>query len=168
MNLSKKNILIVLIICSIFMSRNILSAPIRQEGPMIIEGTIKKISWLPHKFIKGVPGLSGSLGRDRTSPARYIAVLTDTFFERGKATDASCYIPYKNGDEITVLINHEEDDGFLKQGMRIKIYDYTAGGDEGGTWTSFRRVDLIEQYPTQKVLTEGFGDGPEKVPAHRK
>jgi len=35
------------------------------------------------------------------------------------------------------------DKNYLQTGMTIEISGYTVGGDEGGTWTSYERVDRV-------------------------
>jgi hypothetical protein len=51
---------------------------------------------------------------------------------------------FRSGAAITVFIAHQADDGYLKKGMKIKIFDYTVRGDEGGDWYSFSAIDRLE------------------------
>lgn len=137
-----------LILYFIFLSDVSFSAPIKQFPPMAIEGTIQEISWHPDKFVKGKYS-TGTLGMDRTIPAYYKITLTDTVIKYKETNSDEGYIPisygHKSGDIVTVTINHESDDGFLKEGMRIKIYDYQVAGDEGGSWTFFEKIEIIKK-----------------------
>ena len=44
---------------------------------MTIEGKIDKIEWVAEKKVKGLKGLSGSAGQDRTIAAHYKQHYTD-------------------------------------------------------------------------------------------
>ncbi|NTW83736.1 MAG: hypothetical protein HGB36_10290 [Chlorobiaceae bacterium] len=124
------------------------AAPIPQVGPMLIEGVIDRISWNADRFVKGSGmynngkwhPMSGSLGHDRTIPAHYRILLKKTRVESHETAVASR--SFKSGSDITLVINHPANDGFLMKGMRIKVYDYTVRGDEGGDWYSFSRITV--------------------------
>ncbi|TLU85631.1 MAG: hypothetical protein FDX30_04730 [Chlorobium sp.] len=124
------------------------AAPIPQVGPMHIEGVIDSISWNADRFVKGSGiydngkwyPMSGSLGHDRTIPAHYRILLKKTRVESLETAVASR--SYKSGSDITLVINHPANDGYLMKGMRIKVYDYTVRGDEGGDWYSFSRIAI--------------------------
>jgi len=124
------------------------AAPVPAIGPMTIEGVIETLVWTPETFVKG-KGVwrngkwfpcSGTLGRDRTRPARYRVTLTDTKVESLPGADRSR--SFKSGSTITVFIAHPSDDGYLKKGMKIRISGYTVRGDEGGDWYSFSAVTI--------------------------
>ena len=127
------------------------AAPIPAIGPMHIEGVIEALSWTPDTFIKGKGvwrdgkwfPFSGSLGHDRTRPARYRVTLADTKVETLPAADPSR--SFRSGSVITVYIPHSADDGFLKKGMKIRIHDYTVRGDEGGDWYSFSAIVIMDR-----------------------
>jgi len=139
-----KKIFLINVIC-LFVLLSIFSyaAPLPQMKPISIEGTIKTISWLPEKKVMAQPGFSGTLGKDRVFPAHYIINLTDTLVE-SDSNSTSPYNKYKSGEDISIIINHMQDDGYLKEGMRIKIYDYKVSGDEGGTWYSFGKIEFLK------------------------
>lgn len=84
----------------------------------------------------------GSARQDRTFPAHYKVKLANIIVP---PTAHEQYPFYKNGDSTNVRLNHEEDDGYLKPGMRIKITDYQRGGDEGGEWSRFKGVEILSQ-----------------------
>ena len=119
------------------------SAPIPQIGPLTIKGTIKKISWNPKKFIKKISGASGTLGKDREIPAQYRITLTNTVVDDQKAADV--HGAYRSGRTLYITIYHNQDDGFLKKRMVIKVYGYQVNGDEGGDWYSFRKIQIIKR-----------------------
>ncbi len=120
------------------------ASPMIPYGPMTIEGTIQEITWVPEKSEKGEPGMSGSLGIDRTFPACYIIILTNTVIDNSKIKDDPYRLSYKSGEMLRVSIRHKKNDGFLKKGMRIRVVDYEVNGDEGGVWSSFDRVEIVQ------------------------
>lgn len=117
------------------------AAPIRPVGPVTIEGTIQEIRWYPEKLVKGTPGMSGSAGKDRTFPARYVIRLADLHLRGPVQGDMS---KFERTGGATVMLNHQADDQFLKKGMRIVVFNYRESGDEGGTWTSFDRLEVVQ------------------------
>jgi hypothetical protein len=117
------------------------AAPIRPVGPVTIEGTIQEIRWYPEKLVKATPGMSGSAGKDRTFPARYVIRLADLHMRGPVQGDIS---KFERTGGATVMLNHQADDQFLKKGMRIVVFNYRESGDEGGTWTSFDRLDVVQ------------------------
>lgn len=125
-----------------------LAAPVPPVGPMNIEGVIETVSWVPDTFVKA-KGVwrdgkwcpcSGTLGRDRTRRAHYRVTLTETKVESLPGADHSR--SFRGDSAITVFIAHPANDGYLKKGMRIKIFDYTVRGDEGGDWYSFSALSI--------------------------
>jgi len=116
------------------------SAPMPSWNPITIEGTVGEISWCPMETAKSNPGSWGSARHDRTFPAHYNVKLSDIVVPK-KSHPLDPH--YKNGDTIDIELNHEEDDGYLKRGMRIKVVDYRIGGDEGGTWTFFKSLEIL-------------------------
>lgn len=118
-------------------------APMPQIGPMTIKGTIQEISWTPDKFLKKIPGASGTLGRDRIIPAHYDITLIGTRMVGQNRKDSRP--GFRSVTTIRVTINHPKDDGFLLKGMVIKIFDYRERGDEGGIWYSNRKVVVIRK-----------------------
>ena len=116
------------------------AAPIRPVGPVTIEGTIQEIRWYPEKLVKGTPGMSGSAGKDRTFPARYVIRLTDIDLRGPVQGDMA---KFEKTGGATVMLNHQADDQLLRKGMRIVVYSYRERGDEGGTWTSFDRLEIV-------------------------
>jgi hypothetical protein len=116
------------------------AAPMPPVGPVTIEGTIQEVRWYPEKLVKGTPGMSGSAGKDRTFPARYVIRLTDVVLREQFQGNAA---KFERTGGATVMLNHKVDDQFLKKGMRIILFNYRESGDEGGTWTSFDRLEVV-------------------------
>jgi hypothetical protein len=119
------------------------SAPMMPWNPLTIEGTIEEVTWVPTETVKGIPGWSGSAAHDRTFPAHYKVILANIIVP--KKTKAFDPPSYKSGDTVTIKLNHDKDDGYLKSGMRIKVVDYKESGDEGGEWTYFKSVEILSQ-----------------------
>ncbi len=118
------------------------AAPLPRTGPITLEGTIEDIRWQPGESRDGVPGMSGSLSRKRTFPARYVVVLRDVRIVdarggTGVSVDAS-------GKRATLLLVHPTDDRSLKTGMRIRVTGYEEWGDEGGTWSRHVSVEVLK------------------------
>lgn len=112
-----------------------------QYGPLTIEGTIEKVSWIPAEFKIGIPGMSGSLGDNRIMPAHYKVNLIGTI----TSNNDSGYNPYDNAKVAEIILfNKKRKLDFLRAGMRIKIIDYILHGDEGG-WdsSSFEKIEII-------------------------
>jgi len=142
--------LLISLLAMLFGSAVALGAPIPPVGPMNIEGVIESASWTPDTFIKAKGTwrdgkwrpCSGTLGQDRARRAHYRVTLADTKVETRPGADHSR--SFRSGAAITVFIAHPADDGYLKKGMKIKIFDYTVRGDEGGDWYSFSAIDRLE------------------------
>ncbi|PKL46509.1 MAG: hypothetical protein CVV42_16205 [Candidatus Riflebacteria bacterium HGW-Riflebacteria-2] len=128
------------------------ASPMAPQPELDVEGLIAVIEWVPERTEKGVWGMSGSLGGDRTFPAHYFVELVDcnVAVADGEIEPADGSMPWlKLGkqEKYSVSLNHPADDGFLKRGMRIKISGYHTSGDEGGIWTTFRAITR-EDAPT--------------------
>lgn len=138
----RKAILITLAFAVIIWACVVFAAPMPPTGPVTIEGTIKEIRWHPHRRLRATSGMSGSAGKGREFPARYIIKLVDV------VTRA----PSQGSGEIlrktrvaTVMLNHPMNNHSLKKYMRIIIFNYRESGDEGGTWSTFDKVQIVGQ-----------------------
>jgi len=110
-----------------------------------IEGLIDVLEWVPEVTAKGIWGMSGSLGGDRSFPAHYRVELVDcnVALAEGEIEPAPNFWPgLKVGkqEKYSLTLNHPADDAFLKPGMRIKVLGYNVSGDEGGIWTTYRNI----------------------------
>lgn len=129
------------------------AAPLPPLGKITITGTIAKASWVPAGSLKGRKGLSGSLGRDRVIPAHFVVTLYDysgptvrqswmmngfMSFSTAGTEDRSKLPP-----ALVVWVNSEESK-FLHVGMQIRLVNYNVTGDEGGTWTSCDRIEVLQ------------------------
>jgi hypothetical protein len=132
---------------------NTLAAPIRPVGPVDVTGRVSETTWVPEQKIKGRPGMSGSLGHDRINPSHFLVTLIDyegvtsetavTMTRYINWTALKGYEPLKRPSFILLKINHT-DKNFLKKGLKIRVVGYTVRGDEGGTWTSYTRVEILD------------------------
>lgn len=134
-----------------FFSEKNWGVPIPEEKHDI-EGIISEIKWYPSKFIRGIPGMSGSAGQDRIMPAHYIIKLIN--YEGINSKDAlritkyimwDAFIDKENNKLPFVLlkINHKSK-YYLKKGMRIRVTRYTVRGDEGGTYTYYESIEILD------------------------
>lgn len=128
------------------------AAPMAPRPELDIEGLIATVEWVPEVTEKGVWGMSGSLGGDRTFPAHYQVELVDcnVALAEGEIEPDPGFMPgIKLGkqEKFSVSLNHPADDGLLKRGMRIKVLGYHESGDEGGVWTKYRKIET-EEAPT--------------------
>ena len=138
-----KNLNLILLVFVIHILPNAaFSAPMPEIGPMTIEGNVEEVTWSPETHIKGIPGMSGTAGVDRTFPAHYKVTLTNTDIDISE--DSWEKEKFKSGNTVEIVIYHKKDDGFLKKGMRIKVLDYRINGDEGGYWYSFSKIEVIK------------------------
>jgi hypothetical protein len=126
------------------------AAPLPELGKVTITGTVLRSEWIPARRVKGVSGLSGSAGKDRTFPAHHQAVLKPYTGPNAKqATMMNAFLGAKavNGKDRSrpparLLVRVDSDDpDFLKPGMKITLTGYAIGGDEGGTWTSVEKIE---------------------------
>lgn len=134
-----------------FLSEKIYSVPIPEEKHDI-DGVISEVKWYPSKFIRGIPGMSGSAGQDRIMPEHYIIKLIN--YEGISSEDAlriTRYIKWDafNDNEnkktafILLKLNHKKK-YYLKKGMKIKVLGYTVRGDEGGTYTYYEKIEILD------------------------
>ena len=131
----------VVAISSVCFIQSASASPMLPMATMTIEGRIQEISWHPEKHVKGIPGMSGSAGVDRTVPAHYKVSLIDT-----KVTSqGNDYVPFTSGSPINIKLNHLKDNKFLMKYMQVRIIDFRMGGDEGGIWTSFKKIEILDE-----------------------
>jgi hypothetical protein len=130
------------------------AAPIRPVGPVEVTGTISEVQWVPEKSVKGLPRLSGSAGRDRVISPHFLIRLVDY---EGVSSEAAItmtrYLDWSAyGDQnlkarpsfILLKIDYGDRD-YLKKGMRITVNGYKVAGDEGGTWTTFTGIEILQR-----------------------
>jgi len=127
------------------------AAPLPPFTPVDLCGTVVSHEWQPARFVLGKPGYSGSLGRDRTFPARFRVVL-----ENYRGIDAAAALringylglpPAQAGAGVSgparvVLLLPHADPRFLDGAASICVEGVHIGGDEGGTWTRYRTLSV--------------------------
>jgi hypothetical protein len=151
--MTKKCLSIALGICLFMLAVNPEAAPVRPLGPVDVIGTISVIEWVPETSVKGKPGMSGSLGHDRTRPAHFLLTLTHyDGVDAETARRMTRYLDFaafentgqkSNPPFILLKINHN-DRNYLRKGMRIRVTGYTVRGDEGGTWTHYAGIEVFK------------------------
>jgi hypothetical protein len=128
------------------------AAPLRPVGPIDVTGLVSEIIWVPEQKIKGHPGMSGSAGHDRINAAHFLVTLLNY---EGVTTETAVlmtrylnwtalkgYEPLNSPSFILLKINHS-DKNALKKGLKIRVMGYEVRGDEGGTWTSYKSVEIL-------------------------
>lgn len=158
--------LLILFLFIFSLSSLALASPMASIPERDIEGTIASLSWNPEFTAKGMFGMSGSLGGDRTFKASYDVTLIDCVVNYSEKDltpeELSMYQPVATGsiNKMHLTLEHEKDDDFLKPGMKIKVEGYDKSGDEGGVWTRFRKIEILNQNSCNP--TEGCGSCPSK------
>lgn len=151
------------------------AAPLHRLGPVDISGIIDEVRWVPETTVRGIPGMSGSAGRDRAFAPHFLVKLngfsgvdTDTAIAMTRYIDWNAF---KNQEKkkkppFVLLKIDYPDKNFLKKGMKIKAHAYVVGGDEAGTWASFKQIeilnnasgdDYIRRYLEMSLESPGFG-----------
>lgn len=130
------------------------AAPLPPMPAVTLTGVIEKVVWVDARKVKGKPGFSGSLGRDRVFPAHYVVTLRDYTLPKSVAVGrlnnlvgartAKADDPSVTPPRLTVWINSGER-GQLQPGMRIRLKRYVITGDEGGTWVEHDPVEIMGQ-----------------------
>lgn len=119
------------------------AAPLPPFPPVNICGVIIEQSWIPTESVPGRPGFSGSLGHDRTFPAHVRIVLEN--YTGIDATVAGRINGFLSAAELSEMgrlaLRLPTDNPELLRGVhRLCIEGFTIRGDEGGTWTTYRRL----------------------------
>lgn len=124
------------------------AAPLSPFGPVDICGEVVSSQWREARVVAGRPGFSGSLGHDRTFPARFGVVLRN---QRGLdparvtwvngALGGAAGSPDVPAGGLVILVN--SDDPKLLDGARALCVDaFVIRGDEGGTWVRHGAVKV--------------------------
>ena len=141
-------ILFLYSLCSI-----VSAAPLPPFEPVNITGTIMMKEWFPETRVKGIPGMSGSAGRDRTFPSHFKVILEnyegiDTATARRinflLGFSNGCSEPSEKPKHLLLKLPHQ-DKFFLDQAVRIRVRGYKITGDEGGTWTSYEKIEILSK-----------------------
>ena len=125
-----------------FLAAPALAAPIPPIGPVNICGDVVSQSWQAERFVPGRPGFSGSLGHDRTFPARFRVVLQNyRGIDAATAQRINGYLSMQpaergaGGPPRVVLLLAHADSRFLDGAVSLCVEGFRISGDEGGTWT---------------------------------
>ena len=150
----KRSIVLVFIINVLFQISGSHAGPMKPVGPLTIKGTIQKISWYPEEFRKGIPGLSGSAGQDRTIPAHYRLGIEGTWKNSGEGAPLTVH-----KGSIDLRIDHPENDSFLIGNMNVRIIGYRETGDEGGIRSSLEKIEILETKAKLRIADISIDDG---------
>ncbi|KAB2888738.1 MAG: hypothetical protein F9K32_15370 [Desulfobulbaceae bacterium] len=128
------------------------AAPLPPFSPVDITGKISEARWMPEQQVEAIPGMSGSAGHDRVFPAHFLIKLVGyTGIDAATAWQMTRLVDryaLGSGSEqtpppfILLRIDHPDRENF-RPGMTIRVTGYAISGDEGGTWTSHDRVDIL-------------------------
>lgn len=124
------------------------AAPIPPIGPLDLCGDVAMQSWEPERFVRGKPGFSGSLGRDRKFPARFRVVLRNyRGVDAATAARINGVLSMRTeergaGEPRVVLLVPHGDARFLEDAASLCVEGYHIDGDEGGTWTRYRTLSV--------------------------
>lgn len=125
------------------------AAPMRPMPTVTVTGTVVEAKWTPERTEKGMPGASGSLGHDRTFPARFQVRLKDVEVEIVQSV-GNKHMDGPSGKQASYRLTiNSNDKELLKPGMKIKVSNYHMGGDEGGTWVKHDPVQILSK-PAEK------------------
>lgn len=119
------------------------AAPLPPFPPVDVCGVIVEQSWVPAESVPGQKGFSGSLGHDRTFPAHLRIVLENyTGIDATVARRINGFLSVTELSEMNRLaLRLPTDNPELLRGVpRLCIEGFTIRGDEGGTWTTYRRL----------------------------
>jgi hypothetical protein len=138
----------------ILQSLRLVAGPMKPIGPMNIEGVIIEISWLSEEFRKGIPGLSGSAGQDRTIPAHYKLKLEGIWKNVKQTSDSKV-----SRGQLNLRIDHNKNNGFLVKNSYIKISGYKEFGDEGGVHSSYENIEYSIERNKPQIANLSYEEG---------
>ncbi|TWT01696.1 hypothetical protein [Reyranella sp. CPCC 100927] len=125
------------------------AAPLPPAGPVNLCGTIVSAKWQAAQTARGIPGMSGTAGHDRTFPAQF-TILLEAVSGADAATARNINLAFGLSDKdahetpagprrVRLGLNHD-DPNFLDGAGSLCIDGYSVRGDEGGTWTEHKSV----------------------------
>ena len=128
-----------------------LAAPLPPAGPVDLCGTIVSAKWEPARTVRGIPGMSGTAGHDRTFPAQFTILLEAvTGADANTARNINIAFGLYGADaretpagpqRVRLGLNHD-DSHLLDGAVSLCIQGYSVRGDEGGTWTEHKAVSV--------------------------
>jgi hypothetical protein len=135
------------------LARPIVAAPLPPMAPVDACGEIQSLEWLPSETLPAVPGMSGSAGRKREWPARFVAVLGNVQgLDEAQIAHINALLSSSSdsaGVNVTpdglLLVLPIEDPDLLKRGVGICVTGFVVRGDEGGTWTKYDKLELVDR-----------------------
>lgn len=127
------------------------AAPLPPVPPVDVCGKVRSAKWLPPETRPAVPGMSGSAGRQRSWPGRFVVVLGATrgIVRSRKEQINRLLLTSRDGGGVALrpgqllLVLPDEDPALLKRSDRICVTGFTVSGDEGGTWTRYEKLRFV-------------------------
>ena len=139
-------------LCLACLAPLVLAAPTPRFGPFDVEGTVSHVQWLPEKFVKAGPMMTGTAGHDRVFPAHFLVSLTAySGIDAGTIREMKYVFPWsisaeqdsRGMPEFIILHLSHNDKAFMKEGMRIRVRGYVLWGDEGGAYPSYEEIQVL-------------------------
>ena len=122
------------------------AAPLPPLPAIDVCGAIESYRWSAQVVLSAKPGFSGSLGHRRVFPPRFELVLKDyDGVDPALAARINGLMGYRaesgSAPRLELLIASPRPH-MLDGVPRLCVLGYSLRGDEGGTWTSYRRLSL--------------------------
>ena len=147
---------ILLCVSALLPGLPLLATPVPTIGPVDVTGTVVEVQWYPEAQVKGVPGMSGTLGIDRiVRPHFLVALAPYAGVTPAQAQRMTGYLrpgpPPEAGTnaappQLLLQLDHANRE-YLQRGMEIAVSSYEISGDEGGTWTRWKYIRILAASP---------------------
>ncbi|MGE5721793.1 MAG: hypothetical protein ACM3YM_04960 [Sphingomonadales bacterium] len=136
------------LLCS---SGSVVAAPLPPLAPVGVCGRVQSARWLPPRTLPPVPGMSGSAGRQRSWPGRFVVVLDGVrgATNRQKAQINALLTTSSDGAGVSLLpgqlllVLARDDPASFNRADRLCVTGFAVKGDEGGTWTRYGDLRII-------------------------
>lgn len=129
------------------------AAPLPPQQPADICGAVQSLVWLPPRSLQAIAGMSGSAGHARSWPGRTVVILENV---RGPTRQQMAEINallatsedgagVRPGPDELLLVLQDGDPSALCDAAYLCVTGFYVSGDEGGTWTHYDRLSVIER-----------------------
>lgn len=137
----------MLLLGALLVARDGRAAPLPGFAPVDVCGVIRSYDWSPATVVPPRPGASGTLGQERHFPARFRVVIERyTGIDDATATRINRLLGLAENQDAgstRLLLLLPGEDAALLAGIRsLCVRGFRIWGDEGGTWTGFRALEL--------------------------
>ena len=129
------------------------AAPLPPFAPVDLCATVRSAQWLAPKTLPPHPGMSGSAGRQRHWPGRFVVVVDKVrgATERQKAQINALLTTSSDGAGVALLpgqlllVLASDHRTLLHRADRVCVEGFVVRGDEGGTWTRYKNSRSCRQ-----------------------